>query len=111
MRLLLRKIYVPVKIDPETGEMWRDPVTGFAQRTKYSEGGEIIIKMSAKTDWPGYYKSEAATSKKIAYNVFEKGDIYYRPGDALRRDEDGLWYFMDRLGMFLVSLHWDLHCY
>ena len=31
-------------------------------------------------------------------NVFKKGDLFYRTGDALRRDADGLWFFMDRLG-------------
>jgi acyl-CoA synthetase (AMP-forming)/AMP-acid ligase II len=30
--------------------------------------------------------------------VFQKGDLYYRSGDALRRDDDGRWYFLDRLG-------------
>jgi hypothetical protein len=30
-------------------------------------------------------------------NVFEKKDLYYRIEDALRRDQNELWYFIDRL--------------
>lgn len=33
-----------------------------------------------------------------ARDVFRKGDLFYRTGDALRRTPDGRWYFMDRLG-------------
>lgn len=30
--------------------------------------------------------------------MFRKGDLYYRSGDALKRNSDGRWYFLDRLG-------------
>ncbi len=45
-----------------------------------------------------YHKAPEATSKRFATDVFKKGDLWWRTGDALRRDSDGRWYFMDRLG-------------
>src|SRR3954454_10164130 len=36
--------------------------------------------------------------KKFERNVFKKGDLWYRSGDALRRTNDGRWFFLDRLG-------------
>lgn len=99
--LLRRKFYhtyVPVKIDPETGDVWRSPETGFAQRVPYEIGGEVLVKLASRSSWAGYWRSEEATLKKLIENVFEEGDLYVRTGDALRRDGNGHWYFMDRLG-------------
>lgn len=89
---------VPVEIDHETGEMFRDPKTGFARRKSYEEGGEIIIKCASEKAFVGYYNNPDATAKRFERDVFVKGDLYYRTGDALRRDKDGRWFFMDRLG-------------
>lgn len=105
--LLRRKFhdsYIPVKIDHETGDVWRSPVTGFAQRVPYEVGGEVIVKLPSRSSWAGYWRSEEATGKKLMENVFEKGDLYVRTGDALRRDADGHWYFMDRLGEYAHSV-------
>ena len=98
LRYLFRKGVVPVEIDHETGDIYRSPATGFAKRNDYAEGGEIIILIPDTTAWPGYWRSPDATNKKFAYDVFKKGDVYYRTGDALRRTDDGRWFFMDRLG-------------
>ncbi|EHY57365.1 hypothetical protein HRR83_002850 [Exophiala dermatitidis] len=97
-RALLHNVYIPVKIDHETGDIWRDPKTGFAQRVPYEVGGEMLVAVPNKDAFQGYWRSQAATDKKFSTNVFKKGDIYYRSGDALRRDRDGRWYFLDRLG-------------
>ena len=97
-RALLHRVYVPVLLDPETGTMYRDPKTGFAVRQPYDKGGEILVRMADRTLFPGYHKSKEQTDKMFAADVFEKGDLYYKSGDALRRDADGLWLFMDRLG-------------
>lgn len=91
-------IYVPVEVDSETGHVWRSPDTGFAKRLPYEQGGEILVKLPSREAWAGYYGADEATAKKLVENVFEKGDLFYRTGDALRRDADGYWYFMDRLG-------------
>jgi acyl-CoA synthetase (AMP-forming)/AMP-acid ligase II len=98
MRKLLHKTQVPVRIDHETGDIYRDPETGFAVREDYNVGGEILINLPSREAWQGYYEAEEASNKKIIRDVFTKGDMYFRPGDALRRDDEGLWYFMDRLG-------------
>ncbi|OJD17262.1 hypothetical protein AJ78_02644 [Emergomyces pasteurianus Ep9510] len=98
LRRLMHNVYVPVVIDPVTGDIFRDPRTGFATRAPYSEGGEIIISVPNEAAFQGYWKNPDATAKKFVRDVFKKGDIYYRTGDALRRTDDGHWHFLDRLG-------------
>ena len=97
-RYLLRNTFVPVAIDHETGEIIKDSKTGFAKRNGYNEGGEILVKLSDESQFPGYWNDPEATKKKINRDVFNQGDLYYRTGDALRRTDDGRWFFMDRLG-------------
>lgn len=98
LRLLLNNVYVPVAIDVDTGDIWRDPDTGFAKRTPYEEGGELLVAVPGKEAFGGYWRNPEATNKRFATDVFAKDDLYYRSGDALRRSPDGHWYFMDRLG-------------
>lgn len=98
LRLALRNASVPVEFDEETQAIVRDPVTGFAKRKPYEEGGEILVKIPNEAAFQGYWDSHQATSKKFERDVFEKGDIYYRTGDALKRTNDGRWFFLDRLG-------------
>lgn len=50
------------------------------------------------TDGHRYWGNNQATQKKFERDVFAKGDLYYRTGDALRRTSDGRWFFQDRLG-------------
>lgn len=94
----LHDILVPVAIDPESGEPVRNPKTGFVIRRSYNDGGEILVRVPSESAFAGYYNNPAATAKKFARDVFEKGDLFYRSGDALRRDDDGRWFFLDRLG-------------
>lgn len=90
------KSYVPVDIDHDTGDIIRDPKTGFATRRPYEQGGEILIALPFEKHFSGYWNNPEATEKKIARDVFRKGDRYYRTGDALRRDGEGRWFFLDR---------------
>ena len=90
---------MPVAIDFETNEIVRDPKTGFAKRKSYNEGGEILVGMTDNPLFAGYWNNPEATRKKLEQNMFEKGDLYYRTGDALRRTDDGRWLFIDRLGV------------
>jgi len=98
LRTALHNMYVPVKIDHETGDIWRDLKTGFGKRMLYEEGGEIVVNVPSEKAFQGYWRAEEATKKMFVRDLFKKGDIYYRTGDALRRDGEGRWYFMDRLG-------------
>lgn len=102
-RWLFRDQYVPVATDAETGELLRDPGTGFARRVPLDEGGEILVHIDPGSrvlgrSFRGYWHNDAATEKKMARDVFKKGDVYFRTGDALRRDGEGRWFFCDRLG-------------
>ncbi|KAH0555985.1 hypothetical protein GP486_006073 [Trichoglossum hirsutum] len=97
-RIILRNKYVPVAVDAATNTIVRDPKTGFAVRQPYSTGGEILVNIPYEAIFTGYYRNDNATQKKFERDVFRKGDLYYRTGDALRRSGDGRWYFVDRLG-------------
>ncbi|KAI1007004.1 Isopenicillin N epimerase component 1 [Podosphaera aphanis] len=97
-RALSRGVIVPVKVDESTGNIVRDPKTGFASRESYEVGGEIIVKVSNSKIFPGYHRNEEATQKKFAHDVFQKNDLWYRSGDCLKRTADGRWFFLDRLG-------------
>jgi len=98
LRYLYRNVLVPVLIDPATGAIARDPKTGFAYRQAYEKGGEMIVQVPETKAFAGYYNNPEATSKKFEKDVFKKGDLWYRTGDALRRTDDGRWFFLDRLG-------------
>ena len=95
---MLHNKFVPVAVDPATNAVVRDPKTGFAIRQPYSTGGEILVSLPSEAEFAGYYKDNSATQKKYERDVFKKGDLYFRSGDALRRSDDGRWYFVDRLG-------------
>ncbi|KAK3987654.1 Isopenicillin N epimerase component 1 [Cladorrhinum sp. PSN332] len=90
--------YIPVAVDTETGEIARDPKTGWACRMPYEVGGEILVRVPFERTFPGYWKNPEASEKKFVRDVFKKGDCFYRTGDALRRDNEGRWFFLDRLG-------------
>ncbi|SLM40462.1 AMP-dependent synthetase/ligase [Lasallia pustulata] len=98
LRLLTHNTYVPVATDPVSGAIARDPTTGFATRLPYARGGEILVAVPSPAAFPGYYNAPEATARKFARDVFRTGDLYYRTGDALRRDHLGRWFFLDRLG-------------
>lgn len=99
MRHRMRNYYVAAHIDHETGDLWRDPKTGFGRRKKLEEGGEMLVAVPSEEFFAGYWKNKDATDKKFVRDLFTKGDLWYRSGDALRRDSDGRWYFMDRYGV------------
>jgi fatty-acyl-CoA synthase len=44
------------------------------------------------------YTSAEATRAKIIHDVREPGDAWFRSGDLLKRDRDGYFYFVDRIG-------------
>ncbi|KAK1449435.1 AMP-binding enzyme [Colletotrichum melonis] len=98
LRLKYRNMVVPVEIDAETGNIQRDPKTGLALRASYEVGGEILVEHPGERAFPGYFNNEDATNKKFVRDILKKGDCFYRTGDSLRRDSEGRWFFLDRLG-------------
>jgi len=90
-----------VRVDVSTGEPLRDAL-GFCGECGVDEPGELMGRIPSKRDrlavpFEGYTSGEA-TRKKILHDVFETGDSWFRTGDLLRRDADGWFYFVDRLG-------------
>lgn len=98
MRFMMRGRFLTAAPDHEHGELQRDPKTGFVIESPLAEGGELLYRLDKASDFQGYRGNPEATEKKLARNVRRKGDVWYRTGDALRRDSTGRWYFMDRLG-------------
>lgn len=92
--------YRLVRYDIETDQYVRDD-NGFCIPCDVDEAGELLIRI-AKVSRGGMeyrgYTDEAASEKKILRNVFKKDDQYFRTGDLLRRDEDGFYFFVDRIG-------------
>lgn len=91
------------KTDPEDESLlWRDPQTGLCACAEYNEPGELLMKIfnpkNIEASFQGYYGNQKATKSKIERDVFKKGDAWFRSGDLLKVDEDGLFYFVDRLG-------------
>ena len=87
-----------VKFDVEHNLPLRDK-NGFCVRCATNETGEAIGRISsdAGARFDGY-TDYAATEKKILRDVFERGDVWFRTGDLMRRDESNFYYFVDRIG-------------
>lgn len=88
-----------IKVDPYTGEPIRDR-NGICIRCKPGERGEMvgkIIKSDPLRNFDGYANKDA-TEKKVARDVFTKGDAAFLTGDVLEMDQLGYVYFKDRTG-------------
>jgi len=75
---------------------------GFLQLCAPGEVGEAIGMIITMPDVVGGrfegYTSAAATERKILRDVFKPGDAWWSSGDLLRYDEDGYFWFVDRIG-------------
>jgi fatty-acyl-CoA synthase len=90
-----------IRVDIETGTPLRD-AEGFCMRCSRGEAGEAISRIGAAGaraggQFEGYTDSEAS-ERKILHDVFAPGDAWYRSGDLMRQDDEGFFYFVDRLG-------------
>jgi fatty-acyl-CoA synthase len=90
-----------VRFDPQTQQPVRDE-RGFCIECNVDEPGEVIGKIVKDASKPGQrfegYASEAETDRKILHDVFAKGDSWFRTGDLMRKDKQGYFYFVDRIG-------------
>jgi fatty-acyl-CoA synthase len=90
-----------VKYDADAEAPVRD-ARGRCVRCAPNEVGEAIGALPKDQSNVGRrfegYTNEEASDKKILRSVFEPGDAWFRTGDLMRRDEDGYFYFVDRIG-------------
>jgi fatty-acyl-CoA synthase len=90
-----------VKFDETAGVPARD-AAGWCLRCGVDEVGEAIGQISGADGKHGGrfegYADTAASEKKILRNVFTAGDAWYRTGDLMRKDAQGYFYFVDRVG-------------
>lgn len=80
------------RVDPITEDIYRDPKTGLCVECVPGEAGEFLMKIDTSKpegDFQGYADNPEATQKKVAADVFAKGDRWFRSGDLLKRDADG----------------------
>jgi fatty-acyl-CoA synthase len=90
-----------VRFDVERQQPIRD-AQGFCIECEADEPGEVIGKIMKDASKPGQrfegYASATDTDKKVLHDVFEKGDSWFRTGDLMRKDKNGYFYFIDRIG-------------
>ena len=86
------------RFDLGRGELVRD-ADGRCVPCATDEAGELLGRVGgpAAMEYDGY-TDRAATERKLVRNAFEPGDAWFRTGDLLRRDADGYYYFVDRIG-------------
>jgi len=90
-----------VKFDLESERPIRDK-QGFCIRCSPNEVGEAIGRiLGDKSNQGGRfegYTNQQETERKVLRDVFEPGDAWFRTGDLMRKDENGFFYFVDRIG-------------
>jgi len=90
-----------IRYDLEAGTPVLDE-QGFCVPCQPGEVGEAVGFIINHPDigggrFEGYTTAEA-TEQKIKRNLFEQGDAWWCSGDRLRFDDDGYFYFVDRIG-------------
>jgi fatty-acyl-CoA synthase len=90
-----------VRFDVDAEEPVRNE-QGFCIRCEPDEVGEAIGPLvedasNVGSRFDGYTSGEA-TEKKILRNAFKQGDAWFRTGDLMRMDDQGYFYFVDRVG-------------
>ena len=87
-----------VRFDVEKEMPVRD-ADGFCIECGDDEAGEAVgrVRNEAGATFEGY-TGRADTEKKLLRDVFQKGDVWFRTGDLMRRDAQGYFTFVDRIG-------------
>ena len=91
---------VDVKFDVENEVVIRNK-DGFCIECENDEAGEAIGFIPNDDKFTGKfegYTDKEATKKKILEDVFEKGDRWFSTGDLLKKNKQGYFYFVDRIG-------------
>ena len=105
-----------LKVQPDDkSQPYRDPTTGLCQVAGPNEVGLIVNIVNNKVLQSRFdgYSDESATNKKLLTDVLVKGDCYFNSGDLLSRDEEGFYYWSDRVGdtfRWKGEVHFSLAC-
>jgi fatty-acyl-CoA synthase len=89
-----------IQFDPDSGAPRRGP-DGLCVACARDQPGEAIGRIGKAEEGGGRfegYTDAGETEKKILRDVFTKGDAWFRTGDLMRQDEQGFFYFVDRIG-------------
>jgi fatty-acyl-CoA synthase len=90
-----------VRIDMETGEVLRGD-DGLCICCGAKEIGEAIGRIDNRSPnvanhFEGY-DNPAESEKKVLRDAIEPGDCWFRTGDLMKQDDEGYFYFIDRIG-------------
>jgi fatty-acyl-CoA synthase len=88
-----------VKFDHARGEPLRD-ADGRCIRCAADEVGETIGRIDGGAPGARFdgYTDAQASERKILRDAFKPGDAWFRTGDLMRKDAQGYFYFVDRIG-------------
>jgi fatty-acyl-CoA synthase len=90
-----------LRFDVEAAQPLRN-MQGLCEPCAVDEVGEAVGFMPASQAERGGrfegYADREASERKVLRNVFAPGDAWYRTGDLMRRDAQGFYYFIDRVG-------------
>jgi fatty-acyl-CoA synthase len=87
------------RFDLGRGELARD-ADGRCIPCASGEAGELLGRVGGRAGSMEYdgYTDPAASERKLVRDAFEVGDAWFRTGDLLRQDDEGYYYFVDRIG-------------
>ncbi|XP_014446683.1 long-chain fatty acid transport protein 6 isoform X2 [Tupaia chinensis] len=86
-----------IKYDFQKDEPMRNE-QNWCSRVKKGQPGLLISQVNAKNPFFGYAGSYKHTQKKLLFDVFKKGDVYFNTGDLMVQDQENFLYFWDRIG-------------
>jgi len=89
-----------VRVDANSGAPLRGP-DGLCVPCARGETGEACGRIGRADAGGGRfegYTDAGETEKKILRDVLAKGDAWFRTGDLMRQDQQGFFYFVDRVG-------------
>ena len=85
MRFMQDSFYI-LRVDMESGDFVRHPQTGLCIQAAYGEVGETVNRVTPPLQRTHPYvgpDGPEQTDKKLVRDVFKKGDLFVRLGDAL----------------------------
>ncbi len=88
-----------LRCDPVSGVVERDS-EGRCISTAPGEPGLLVSRISESHPLARFdgYTDNDSTAKKVLRDVFEDGDAWFDTGDLMRRDDEGDYWFVDRIG-------------